>query len=251
MGVMEIEVLKAIVESKPTGLICEYRDLLRETIHLEVSDSTVCHYVNNILLMTLKETTVIRVERYYPENVQKYHEFLVIVFNKPAHKLHFFDEMMGTPRGKVGVPKSRSNKGTRSTDIRPNPPYYRVSVNGITTITHGSPACFFNACNQTTTVDDFMDFFFGANGCVTTGFVCRDDIVLIDNCQTHQSALPLLRHMLHRPEFNLIELMWSKVKYSILRYGKATKDQYFDALRRAMATITPMDMQAWYQHCGC
>ena len=48
MGVMEIEVLKAIVESKPTGLIREYRDLLRETIHLEVSDSTVCHYVDNI-----------------------------------------------------------------------------------------------------------------------------------------------------------------------------------------------------------
>ena len=101
MGVMEIEVLQAIVESKPTGLIREYRDLLRETIHLEVSDSTVCHYVNNILLMTLKETTVIRVERYYPENVQKYHEFLVIVFNKPAHKLHFFDEMMGTPRARA------------------------------------------------------------------------------------------------------------------------------------------------------
>ena len=98
MGVMEIEVLKAIVESKPTGLVREYRDLLRETIHLEVSDSTVCHYVNNVFLMTLKETTVIRVERYYPENVQKYHEFLDIVFNKPAHKLHFFDEMMGTPQ---------------------------------------------------------------------------------------------------------------------------------------------------------
>ena len=123
-------------------------------------------------------------------------------------------------------------------------------MNGITTIKHGSPAFFFNACNQTTTVDDFMDFFFGANGCVTTGFVCRDDIVLIDNCQTHQSALPLLRHMLYRPEFNPIELMWSKVKYLIRRYGKATKGQYLDSLRRAMATITPMDMQAWYQHCG-
>ena len=101
MGVMEIEVLKAIVESKPTGLIREYRDLLRETIHLEVSDSTVCHYVNNVLLMTLKETTVIRVERYYPE--------------KPAHKLHVFNEMMGTPRGKGEVPKSHAKKGTRFT----------------------------------------------------------------------------------------------------------------------------------------
>jgi hypothetical protein len=89
-----------------------------------------------------------------------------------------------------------------------------------------------------------MDFFFGANGCVTTGFVCKDVIVLIDNSQTHQPALPLLRHMLfasgiglillppYRPESNPIEFMWSKVMYLIRRYGKATKDQYLDSLRR-------------------
>ena len=101
--------------------------------------------------------------------------------------------------------------------------------------------------NYSSTVDDYMDFFFGANGCVTTGFVCRDDIVLVDNCQTHQSALPLLRHMLfasgiglillppYRPEFNPIEFMWSKVKYLIRRYGKATKGQYLGSLTRTTA----------------
>jgi transposase len=107
-----------------------------------------------------------------------------------------------------------------------------------------------------------MEFFFGPDGAVTTGFVEPGGVVLIDNCHTHKQMLLLLQEMLHRhgialvllppyrSEYNPIELVWSKMKYLILRYGKATEDIYLQSLQRAAAEVSMVDMLGYYEHCG-
>jgi len=54
----------------------------------------------------------------------------------------------------------------------------------------------------------------------------------------------------YSPEFNPIELLWSKLK-SFLRKAKArTIDTLENAIREALKTITLSDIKNWFKHCG-
>ena len=86
------------------------------------------------------------------------------------------------------------------------------------------------------------------------------DILFMDNLSAHKVAglEELIRsHGAHlislppdSPDFNPIELAWSKVK-SILRRLKArTLPDLIDALKQALLAITTLDIQAWFAHCG-
>lgn len=86
------------------------------------------------------------------------------------------------------------------------------------------------------------------------------DLVVMDNAGAHKDVR--VRDILARygakpvylppysPEFNPIELAWSKLK-SFLRTAKA---RTLDALNVAVAmgteVITPEDAAAWFKHCG-
>jgi len=68
---------------------------------------------------------------------------------------------------------------------------------------------------------------------------------LIQACGAHLIYLPP-----YSPDFNPIELAWSKVK-SILRRLKArTFPDLIEALKQALLAITPHDIHAWFAHCG-
>ena len=68
---------------------------------------------------------------------------------------------------------------------------------------------------------------------------------LIQACGAHLIYLPP-----YSPDFNPIELAWSKVK-SILRRLKArTFPDLIEALKQALLAITPQDIHAWFAHCG-
>ena len=68
---------------------------------------------------------------------------------------------------------------------------------------------------------------------------------LIQACGAHLIYLPP-----YSPDFNPIELAWSKVK-SILRRLKARTFPYLiKALKQALLAITPQDIHAWFAHCG-
>jgi transposase len=86
------------------------------------------------------------------------------------------------------------------------------------------------------------------------------DILFMDNLSAHKVAG--LEELIHSrgahliylppysPDFNPIELAWSKVK-SILRRIKArTFSDLIDALKQALETITKQDIHAWFTHCG-
>lgn len=87
-----------------------------------------------------------------------------------------------------------------------------------------------------------------------------DDIVLLDNLSAHTSekarlmieayGARLVFLSPYSPDFNPIELCWSKVK-AALRAAKArTFDALLDALADALWSVSPADVEAWFAHCG-
>lgn len=87
----------------------------------------------------------------------------------------------------------------------------------------------------------------------------KDAIVVMDNLAAHKS--PAIQALLeasgatlrylppYSPDFNPIELMWSKVK----TYLRATKARTYDELQttiaQALAKITPQDSNGFFRHC--
>ena len=85
-------------------------------------------------------------------------------------------------------------------------------------------------------------------------------VVIMDNLSAHKVAgvrerieatgARLLYLPPYSPDLNPIEQAWSKVK-QILRGLKArTADALEKAVAEALATITPENSAAWFQHCG-
>ena len=88
----------------------------------------------------------------------------------------------------------------------------------------------------------------------------RDDIVVLDNLSAHtsQTIRQLIEdrgaHLVflppYSPDFNPIELCWSKLK-TALRAAKArTFEALVDAVAQALRSISLMDIHAWFAHCG-
>ena len=86
------------------------------------------------------------------------------------------------------------------------------------------------------------------------------DIVFMDNLNFHKR--PRIRQLIdavgarleflppYSPDFNPIELCWSKVK-TALRTAKArTFEALLAALADAFASVNPDDIEAWFAHCG-
>jgi transposase len=86
------------------------------------------------------------------------------------------------------------------------------------------------------------------------------DIVVMDNLSPHKSdpTLALLSQAgaqvlflpAYSPDFNPIEMMWSKVK-NLLRGAEArTQGELINAIGQALAKVTPRDALNWFAHCG-
>lgn len=87
-----------------------------------------------------------------------------------------------------------------------------------------------------------------------------DDRVFMDNLSAHKSDT--IRRLIeargahleflppYSPDFNPIELCWSKVK-TALRAAKARDwDALVEALAKALRSVTPENVVAWFAHCG-
>lgn len=88
----------------------------------------------------------------------------------------------------------------------------------------------------------------------------RGDIVLMDNNPIHKldeiedaiaaAGAWVLFLPTYSPDLNPIELCWSKVKSRLRSLKPRTLPHLLDALVQAFSTITPHDIQHWFQHCG-
>ena len=68
---------------------------------------------------------------------------------------------------------------------------------------------------------------------------------LIEACGAHLIYLPP-----YSPDFNPIELAWSKVKTILRRLQARTFPDLVEALKQALCAITLQDIQGWFVHCG-
>ena len=87
-----------------------------------------------------------------------------------------------------------------------------------------------------------------------------DDVVVMDNLATHKVAgvreaiegvgarLEYLPP--YSPDFNPIELMWSKVKQGLKSREPRTARQLHKAAGAAFAAVTPADCQGFFLHAG-
>ncbi len=87
-----------------------------------------------------------------------------------------------------------------------------------------------------------------------------DDLVVLDNLSSHKrEAIHLLieQHGArlqflppYSPDLNPIELCRSKIKTASRAVKTCTLDALVDALCNALRAIHPIDVQAWFAHCG-
>ncbi len=85
-------------------------------------------------------------------------------------------------------------------------------------------------------------------------------VIVMDNARAHKSdevekiitdsGHKLLYTPPYSPEFNPIELCWSKVKTFLRKCGARSKDVFDNALTSAFSTILAKDVKGWFKHCG-
>ena len=86
------------------------------------------------------------------------------------------------------------------------------------------------------------------------------DILFMDNLSAHKvegietlikaCGARLIYLPPYSPDFNPIELAWSKVKTLLRRLKARTFPDLIEALRQALLAITPQDVRGWFTHCG-
>lgn len=88
----------------------------------------------------------------------------------------------------------------------------------------------------------------------------RGDIVLIDNLTPHKGSHT--RQLIeargacleflppYSPDFNPIELCWSKVKTALRAAKPRTFESLLEALADAFGSVSHRDVKAWFAHCG-
>ena len=86
------------------------------------------------------------------------------------------------------------------------------------------------------------------------------DVVVMDNLSAHKG--PRIRRRIeaagaavlylppYSPDFNPIEMIWSKVKRLLRTFAARTVDALHDAFGRAFAAVTPADVLGCFRHCG-
>lgn len=86
------------------------------------------------------------------------------------------------------------------------------------------------------------------------------DVVVMDNLASHRH--PRVRELIesvgatplylppYSPDFNPIEMIWSKVKRLLRSAAARTIDALHEAFGNAMAAVTPDDIAGCFRHCG-
>ena len=108
-----------------------------------------------------------------------------------------------------------------------------------------------------------------ANGAVFAAYLdqvlgptlAAGDVVVLDNCAIHKGedlaeivgryGARLLYLPPYSPDFNPIELAFSKLKTWLRMAQARTRDLLEEAIRAAAEWITGEDAKNWFDHCGC
>lgn len=169
----------------------------------------------------------------------------------PPWTVKFFDEThIVAKRHETAM--ARGPRGQRVTAVVPNPEKYFLSLNGITSLgCWGKPSVLWNYCDGTTSGLDVLEFFQTA---IEFGYLAWGDTLVMDNAPIHHQHTDLLYEIMapagvrvvfmpkYSPELNPIELVWSKLKAKVRRYGKHTKEAAEQSAMRALDEVTDEDI---------
>ncbi len=88
----------------------------------------------------------------------------------------------------------------------------------------------------------------------------KGDIVILDNLSSHKvsgvkelisSTGATVEYLpQYSPDFNPIEMMWSKIKNYLRKVSKVKIDELIDAAGDGLRRVTQNDAVNWYKHCG-
>jgi len=88
----------------------------------------------------------------------------------------------------------------------------------------------------------------------------KDDILLMDNSSVHRTkgtvnallekGVIVLFIPRYSPDFNPIELLWSKLKAFLRKVKARTTGSLTKAIKLALDNISIDDIEGWFRHCG-
>ena len=86
------------------------------------------------------------------------------------------------------------------------------------------------------------------------------DILLMDNSSAHKTkgavdallkkGVTVMFIPRYSPDFNPIELLWSKLKAFLHKIKARTPESLLEAIKLALDTISTDDIEGWFRHCG-
>ena len=86
------------------------------------------------------------------------------------------------------------------------------------------------------------------------------DIVVLDNCSTHKAngvlnsiyevGTSVIFLPPYSPDFNPIELMFSKLKTILRKLKPRNSDQLFEAMKQGLDSVTYENIVGWFSRCG-
>jgi transposase len=86
------------------------------------------------------------------------------------------------------------------------------------------------------------------------------DVLVMDNLSTHKDreSLEMLKQAgvevrflpAYSPDYNLIEMMWSKVKALLHKAEARDGETLLQAIGNALGRVTEKDATHWFAHCG-
>ena len=198
-----------------------------------------------------KRKVLLAVERDSAKNQEKINEFMETVKGIPPEKMVFIDEAGSTlamtrlrGRALAGAQVSTKvprNRGVNTTMIGA---LCLKGMRAIMTIERGTSA------------DVFAAFLLQ----VLIPVLNPGDVLFLDNAGAHKSknVMSILNKLNIRavflppysPEYNPIELAWSKVKGILRSVGARTRAKLRQAIGDATGEVTSQDAEGWFGHCG-
>lgn len=245
-----LEVVRVIVSEKPDLTESEIREELRKRAKIDVSRSTIGRVLRRLGL-TRKKKTFHATERDTERVMEMRALWQEFVRDLAPERLVFVDESGSNIA--MSREYGRSPRGQRVGGDRPMRWGDNVTMIGAIGI---------NGLRTLMTVEG------GTTGEVFLSFVKEflaptlqpGDVVVLDNLGSHKVdgvreaieavGAELLYLPPYSPDFNPIELCWSKLKAHLKKLGARTREGLDEGIAAAMAQILPSDSAAWFRHCG-
>ena len=166
-------------------------------------------------------------------------------------KLIFLDES-GVNTGMTRI-YGRALKNQRVVDSVPDTRFYRTTILSTVRLDGTIVPCVFEDSLNGDIFREYIRQFL-----VPT--LKPGDIVVMDNLSSHKvSGIVEMIEAVgagvmflppYSPDYNPIELMWSKMKAVLRKLKVRTKDHLIDAIATALATISVSDISHWFAHDG-